>query len=190
MAIGTMPGGSATACARSQQASCCSRCRPPARHRGQDSPRRAPILRGRSTGRSAPLGTWRGVRRDAADGSEGAMTMRVAPILGGAGQTREMEIAHAGGLYRGFAVQVYDPEGRCWLRRYVNDVRRRFSELEGEVDGERSEWRSVSPGRTRESRLASERPAPDRWVRTMSISEDGGTTWRELWIDELTRVDR
>ena len=135
------------------------------------------------------VGDWEGTRRDAADGSEGRMTMRVETILDGAGQTREMEIVHDGGVYRGFAVQVFDPEEKLWRREYVNDVRRTFASLEGQVEGDegRSTWRSVTPGRSRESRVVSERPEPDRWVRTMSISEDGGQSWRELWIDSLKR---
>ena len=133
------------------------------------------------------VGEWEGTRRGAASGSEDAMVMRVESILGGAGQTREMEIVHDGGVYRGFAVQVFDPEEKLWRRQYVNDVRRTFASLEGRTESERSVWRSVSPGRTRESRLVSERPASDHWVRTMSISEDGGQTWRALWIDDLHR---
>jgi len=136
------------------------------------------------------LGEWQGTRRDPhheGGGSESAMKMRVETILDGAGQTRAMEIVHDGGVYRGFAVQVYDPETKLWRREYVNDVRRTFASLEGQVEGERSVWRSVTVGRSRESRLVSERPEPDRWVRTMAVSEDDGETWRELWIDDLTR---
>ena len=134
------------------------------------------------------LGVWQGVRRAASDGSEQPMEMRVRAVLGGAGQTREIEIPHGAGVYRGFCLQVYDPSIDRWRRTYVNDVRRSFAVLEGEVLEDRSVWRSVTPGRVRESRLVSERPAADRWRRTMSVSEDGGATWRELWIDELRRV--
>ena len=132
------------------------------------------------------VGTWHGVRRDGADGSEASMTMRVEPILGGAGQLRQLEV-RGDGVYRGLAVQIMDPESGRWTRQYANDVRGRFTLLEGEIRGERSIWRTVSPERKRESRLVSERPAPDRWRRTMSVSEDGGETWRVLWIDELRR---
>ncbi len=118
------------------------------------------------------------------------MVMTVASILGGAGQTREIEIPHSGGVYRGFAVQVFDPEREVWIRRYVNDVRRTFASYEGKVESEGSIWSSVTPGRTRESRLVSEHPEPDRWIRTMSISQDDGETWKELWVDELARRKR
>jgi hypothetical protein len=113
------------------------------------------------------------------------MIMRVDPILAGAGQIRQIEIPHEGGVYRGFAVQVFDPQLERWVRQYANAVRGRFARLEGEVQGDRSIWRSTSPTRTRESRLVSQRVPPDGWRRTMSISEDGGATWRVLWIDEL-----
>ena len=135
------------------------------------------------------VGEWEGTRRDAGDGSESRMVMRVETILGGAGQTREMEIVHDGGVYRGFCVQVFDPEREVWVRRYVNDVRRSYASLEGVSEDDRSLWRSTSPGRARESRLVSERPGPGQWRRTMSVSEDGGATWRVLWIDELRRRD-
>ena len=134
------------------------------------------------------VGEWEGTRRDAGDGSEDRMVMRVETILGGAGHTREMEITHAGGVYRGFAVQVFDPEEKLWRRSYVNDVRRTFASLEGTAEGDRSIWRSTSPGRTRESRLVSERPSSDAWHRTMSVSADDGATWRVLWIDELEKT--
>lgn len=133
------------------------------------------------------LGTWTGVRRDGNDDSEGAMTMRVEPILGGAGQTRHIEIEHDGGTYRGFAVQVLDPQLGRWVRQYVNAVRGRYARYECDVAREPAVWRSASPTRTRESRLVSERPAASRWRRTMEVSEDGGETWRVLWIDELER---
>ena len=139
------------------------------------------------------LGAWIGVRRDAASGRENVLRMTVEPILGGAGQLRELEIPHGSGVYRGFCVQVHDPDSGLWNRRYVNDVRRTYAELEGRVEGDRSEWRSTTPGRSRESLLVSERlEEPGRgelWRRTMRVSEDGGETWRDLWVDELGRPD-
>jgi hypothetical protein len=131
------------------------------------------------------LGVWEGTRGDVADGSENAMVITVASILGGAGQTREIEIPLSGGVYRGFSVQVFDPEREVWIRRYINDVHRTFASYEGQVESEGSTWRSVTPGRTREWRLVSEHPEPDRWIRTLSTSKDDGETWNELWVDEL-----
>jgi len=133
------------------------------------------------------IGVWQGVRRDGADGSEAPMTMRVDAILGGTGQIRQIEIPHDGGVYRGFAVQVFNEEKGRWVRHYTNEGRGGFSTLEGEVEGDRSTWWVTSPERTRESKLISERLDGDRWHRTMSISKDGGRSWTILWIDELHR---
>lgn len=136
------------------------------------------------------VGAWTGARQDAAHGSEAPMTMRVEAILGGAGLVRELEVRHAGGVYRGFSVQAFERAAGRWVEQYLNDVHGRFVRLEGELEdgGARSVWRSVAPERRRESRLVSERLGADRWRRTQSVSEDGGATWRVLWIDELERT--
>lgn len=135
------------------------------------------------------IGVWEGVRRDGADGTEDPMTMRVEAILSGTGQIRQIEIPHGKGVYRGFAVQVFNEEKGRWLRHYTNQGRGRFSSLEGEVAGDVSTWYVTSPDRTRESRLVSERLDGDRWRRTMSISKDGGRSWTVLWTDELRRAE-
>lgn len=136
------------------------------------------------------VGEWTGVRRDGADGSEAPMTMRVETILGGGGQVRELEVTHSGGVYRGFSVQAFERETGRWVEQYVNGVHGRFVRIEGEVEagGARSVWRVVAPERRRESRRVDERLGDDRWRRTMSVSGDGGATWRVLWIDELERA--
>lgn len=134
------------------------------------------------------LGSWQGVRQDGGDGSREPMGMEVEPILAGKGQCHELEIHHSGGIYRGFAVQVYDPGLGCWVRQYVNDVRGTFARLEGNPTDQGSLWRSATPGRSRETRLVSEQEGPDRWVRTLSVSEDGGATWKIRFVDELYRV--
>lgn len=132
------------------------------------------------------VGTWQGVRRSGSDGTEESMTMRVESILEGAGQARHLEVRNGPGVYRGYSVQAFDPELNRWVRHYINDVRARFVRMEGEAEGDRSVWRVASSGSDRRSRLVSERPGPGRWRRTMSVSDDGGETWRVLWIDELT----
>lgn len=137
------------------------------------------------------VGAWEGVRRAGDDGSEAPMTMRVEAVLGGAGQVRQLEVRHSKGVYRGFSVQVFEREASRWVEQYANDVHGRFVRIEGELDdaaGARSTWRVVAPERTRESRLVSERLGEDRWRRTMSVSDDGGATWRVLWTDELERA--
>jgi hypothetical protein len=133
------------------------------------------------------IGAWQGLRREGGGGTGAPLTLRVAPILGGAGLTEHLEVTHEGGVYRGFAVTVYSAEDRAWVRQYVNATRGRFVRLEGEVEGDRSTWRATTPGRTHESRLVSERLAGERWRRTQLVSDDGGGTWRILWEDELER---
>jgi hypothetical protein len=71
---------------------------------------------------------------------------------------------------------------------YVNATHRRFVRLEGEVVGDTVEWRSVATARPRRTRVVAERPAPDRWRRTSWVSEDGGETWRVLFVDDLVRA--
>ena len=102
------------------------------------------------------LGDWSGVRTDGAEGDAAPMTMRVEPVLAGAGQCFHVAIEHGGGVYRGFAVQAYDRERACWVRQYVNDTRGTFAGLEGEAGERRCVWRGASPERTRESRVVSE----------------------------------
>jgi hypothetical protein len=133
------------------------------------------------------IGEWHGVRRDG-DGleSEAPLFVRVEPILAGAGQIEHITVTlEDGASYRGFSVQMPDRALGRWTRQYVNSTSGRFVPQEGEVEGERSVWRGVSPVRTRESRLISVRVPPDGWRRTMAVSEDGGATWRTLFVDEL-----
>lgn len=133
------------------------------------------------------VGVWKGVRRDGGRGDGEPMTMIVEPILGGDGQIRRIEVGAGDRIYQGFAVQVPDAERGIWVRRYVNRGRGWFSSLEGRIEGGESIWTSVTPGRSRESRLVSRLTGKDGWARTMSVSEDGGRSWRTLWTDELHR---
>lgn len=138
------------------------------------------------------IGSWHGVRRDGVDGSESVLTSRFEAILDGGGLSERIEVTLSdGAFYRGFATEVLDPTIGRWVRMYVNATRRHFARLEGDEDGEgRIVWHSVSPDRIRENRIVTERIGPDRWRRTSSISEDGGTTWRVLFVDELERDTR
>ena len=54
------------------------------------------------------FGTWEGVRRDVADGTESEMIMRVELLVGGSGQIRCLEVRGKRGVYRGTAVQLFD----------------------------------------------------------------------------------
>ncbi len=148
----------------------------------------APATDSAENARGWLVGSWHGVRRDGADGSEAPMTSRFESILGGAGFTERIAVRHGGGVYRGFATEVFDPGLSRWVRMYVNASRRHFARLEGEGDADgRVVWRSVSPDRSRETRVVTERAGADRWRRTSSISEDHGKTWRVLFVDDLER---
>ena len=133
-------------------------------------------------------GTWHGVRRDGASGGEAEMTMRVEPLVGGAGHMRVLEIQSGSGApYCGVAVQFVDGDGR-WLWQYSNGPGRAFARDLGPLlgrEGTRVEWTSAS-SRRRRSVLVSERRG-EVWRRTMRVSDDDGATWRELWSDELRR---
>ena len=133
------------------------------------------------------LGTWEGVRRDVADGTECEMIMRVELLVGGGGQIRCLEVRSKRGVYRGTAVQLFDASSNTWLWQYTNSATRAFAVYRGRIENDRSVWRSILPGRRRESRLLSERLTGGRWRRSMSISTDGGRTWTGLWVDDLRK---
>ena len=133
------------------------------------------------------LGSWHGVRRDAADGSAAPLTVRVESILGGAGFTESLEVRDAGGVYRGFATRVFDPGPGRWVQMYVNAPRRVFVRLEAEAVEGGLEWHTTADDGPRRTRVLWEHPAPDRWRRTSRVSTDAGRSWRVLYVDELTR---
>lgn len=134
------------------------------------------------------IGVWHGTRSDAADGSSAPMTMTVEPILGGHGQLRRVEIGEGENLYRGIAVQIPDRDRKVWIRQYTNGLHGSFAALVGKVTGATSVWSSAGRKTLRRSSVVSEHLTGDRWRRTMSVSEDGGSTWRVLWIDDLERL--
>ena len=133
------------------------------------------------------IGSWHGIRRSGADGSEAPMTVRVEALAEGDGQVECLRVDGKTDPYVGFAIRRRDRSGD-WSMVYVNSTQRAFARLEGEVGSARSVWRSVTPGRTRESRLISEHPTMDAWRKTQEISDDGAT-WRVLFTDELERLE-
>jgi hypothetical protein len=116
------------------------------------------------------LGTWEGVRRDVADETEAAMIMRVEPLAGGGGQIRALEVRGGGSVYHGTSVQRFDGATGTWLWQYTNSATRAFALYRGRIEADRGVWRSISPGRQRESRLMSERLAEGRWRRREPVS--------------------
>lgn len=135
------------------------------------------------------LGEWTGTRTEPC-GPSHPIRVRVSPILGGAGQLREMWVDHDGGTYRGMSIQLREAETGAWTRYYANDVRGRLVTLKGvgEVGGDVGVWRS-DPGETgRCSENRSERLGDDGWRSTVSRTTDGGDTWSVVFVDELNRT--
>lgn len=134
------------------------------------------------------LGDWHGVRSDG--DAENPIRVRVTPILGGAGQLREMWVEHDGGTYRGMSIQLREAATGEWTRYYANDVRGRLVTLraQGEVGGDVSVWRSDPNASGRSSENRSERIGDSGWRSTVSRTADGGDTWSVVFVDELERV--
>jgi len=107
------------------------------------------------------LGEWVGTRRDADDASVHPIRVRVTPILGGAGQLREMWVEHDGGVYCGMSIQLRESETGQWTRYYANDARGSLVTLRaiGEPDGAVHVWRS---GPNRSGRWSENRSEPRR----------------------------
>lgn len=132
---------------------------------------------------------WVGVRRHGVGGSEAPMTLLVRAILGGAGRVEEVEVRDEGAIDRAFSVESFDDEAKVWVRQHASSTRGTFVRLQGTKDGGRAIWCSAADDPKRALELELAWPEPGRWVRTQSVSEDGGRTWRVLWIDELWRVE-
>jgi hypothetical protein len=141
------------------------------------------------------VGTWTGARRAGEEAVAAPMTLRVEALPGAAGQVECLRVEAPSGPYLGFAIRRFDPASGRWGMLYANSPGRTFARLEGElagapgaeVDGSSSLWTSTTTAPPRGSRLVSERIGADRWRRTQLVSEDGGATWRVLFIDELVR---
>ncbi len=133
------------------------------------------------------VGTWHGTRTAADDGRTDSMTVRVEPLPSGTGQLECLQVWLEGAPYTGFTLRAPDAENGSWTMVYVNSSRRTFARLVATFEGTTSTWRSVTPGRKRESKLVAERTDTDHWRKTQYTSEDGGTTWRVLFTDELER---
>jgi hypothetical protein len=134
------------------------------------------------------LGSWHGVRREVSTGDEAAMSLLVEKAPDGRGLIERLEVETDGDPYVGFAVSAPETSSDGWMRIYANDVRPSFARLASRsVTGDRTVWLSVTATPPKGSRLVSERLAPDRWRRTQQFSTDGGSTWKDLFVDELTR---
>lgn len=102
-------------------------------------------------------------------------------------EMRHLEVHHDGGVYRGFSAQVWQPDPGRWVRQYVNDISRTYAVLEGKERDGASIWRPADPSGQKRSRLREELSSGRTWHREMSVSDDGGESWRVLWVDTLQR---
>ena len=134
-------------------------------------------------------GRWRGCRVDGRDGTRSPIVVCVRAILGGAGMIEEIEVGASPGVYLGFGVHVFDVMRGVWVRKYVNQVRRKFVEYEGEAsrDGRSVDFRRADAMSGDRSWVKHELLADGSWERIMRVSSDGGATWRVLWSDHLMR---
>jgi len=134
------------------------------------------------------VGTWKGTRRDFGEHSEAPLAILVAEMPDRLGEIERLEVETGGDPYVGFTVCTPDPANERWMRIYTNDVRAKLARLVANPEGDRVVWVSVTAKPPRGSRLVSERLGPDRWRRTQQVSEDGGVTWRDVFVDELARM--
>lgn len=134
------------------------------------------------------VGEWRGTRLSPDDGRRAPMRISVRPTLGGAGLLQEIVVDTDPGTYAGLHVVLHEHASERWVSYYGNAAGGRLDPLAGTREGGILAWRNVAPERRREARLLDECPAPGRWRRTQQVSEDGGASWRVLFVDELERV--
>lgn len=134
------------------------------------------------------VGAWEGVRRDGGRGPGVPVHVTVEEVLGGSAFLRRLEVDGETGVYRGLSVQVWDPQRDLWRWSYTSEGRGWFAEYTAdEIDGTRSVWTPAEP-RVRDSRVTVELTPDGLWRHTMEVSDDGGESWRVLWVDELRRV--
>ena len=132
------------------------------------------------------LGDWEGIRRDGADGTEERLTTTITPILDGKGQMEELKVTQEKDTYRGFSVRM-PAKDSTWVNLYVNSVRPGFVQLDGRIEGGKITWTPHTVNPSRLSHSIVEPVGNDGFRRTMYISEDGGKSWRVLWMDEVHR---
>lgn len=120
------------------------------------------------------LGTWSGTRTSAGDGDVAPLTVRISPILGGAGVLRELEVDLGDHSYRGLSIDVFETATGNWERTYVNEPNGRFVRLSGVGSplAGTSVWRS-NPGTSgTASEVRTERTEPDGWRTTVLRTKD------------------
>jgi hypothetical protein len=134
------------------------------------------------------VGRWEGERIESASSARAPLRTEVEAVLGGAGEEERIEVGEPGKLYRGLYLQVFDPSLKKSVLIYVNATRREFARLEGMAQDGQGEWVSTTARAPRGSRLTYERLDPNRWRRTQWVSEDSGSHWTVLFVDEMHRL--
>ncbi len=134
------------------------------------------------------LGRWKGTRVEPSTGDREPISSEARSVLGGIGEEEEIVVGNGPKPYRGVYLQVFDPKLQKSVLLYVNNTRREFARLEGAASSERAEWESTTSRPPRRSKLVYERLDANSWRRTQMISEDGGVTWKTLFVDELRRA--
>jgi hypothetical protein len=129
----------------------------------------------------------RGVGRDAWE--EFPASSEVTLHLGGV--VNVDEISFAGKGWSGLTVRIFDRRERQWSIYWVNSTHGRlFPPVVGGFQGDRGEFRGDDEDDSRPVKVLFvwTRHGPDaaRWEQ--SFSYDGGKTWEQNWVMELSRI--
>ncbi len=109
------------------------------------------------------------------------MVVHVEKMAGG--QIERLQVELTPRPYVGFTIRNHDENGR-WIMIYANSTRPTIGRLLGTLENNRSTWES-----THGSRFISEQIDTNHWRRKQFVSEDGGKTWKVMFVDELARDD-
>ena len=121
-----------------------------------------------------------------------AGTVTVKPIWKGKGALEEIEADGPKGHWEGANLFFYDPGARQWIQTFVAATDGRFDEPAGigEYRDGNVEYYSTATlnGRTVLDRAIWSDIKPNSHSYTESFSNDGGRTWRPVFVAHLTRL--
>ena len=118
-------------------------------------------------------------------------TVSVRKVWGGRAQLEEIEADGPEGHWQGLTLFVYNPDAHQWSQAFANS---RTGVLGTPLIGEFSDGRGellaqdTFQGRTILVRGVWSDIGPDAHRYTESYSDDGGRTWRPMFLAELTRL--
>ncbi|MEZ5962625.1 MAG: hypothetical protein R3F56_02150 [Planctomycetota bacterium] len=133
------------------------------------------------------LGEWYGTRRHSETGALAPIHVEVRPILGGRGQTEDLQMGDGTGLAYASTTRVPGSLPTRWIALQVDDRHVGHVVADGVVTGTTSTWTQRDPSQGSLVVTVIERLGPDAWRRTLHESNDGGDTWRTLWVDDVHR---